>query len=515
MKSKKSRPSFTELSHLVPIHPFFFAIYPILGLLAVNVSQVYTRDISKSVLIALIAVTLIILAFRLLSRSWQLGGLLASLLVAWFFTYGHLYNLVKNLTLFGVVVGRHRYLLLVWTGLILSIAFWLIKRFRAHANLTFSLNLIAMILVCIPIAQVSLYHLRAQAALKASQLVPSQALISWTQQAPPPDIYYIVLDGYARSDTLQALEGIDNSEFIGRLQQMGFYVAACSQSNYTRTLLSLSSTFNLDYVQNLNPQLTPSQSTEWLYPYLKHSLVRQQLEQLGYQTIVFENPWESMVWDDADIVYRYGGSLLLSPFEYLILDTTVTRVYLDSQQARSNQIAHYANYVDTLYALDRLQDVPSIPGPKLVFAHLVVPHAPYVFGADGQYIDIQPYDTVNNLYTDEDHRRGYTSAVAYIDKRMLEILPRLIQSSKTPPIIILAGDHGTGPSSTVTQNLEAFYLPGSAPTFYSTITPVNIFRLLFDAYFNGNFGLLPDHSYFSAQGQYFNFQEIPNGCTAP
>ncbi|HEX9090963.1 MAG TPA: sulfatase-like hydrolase/transferase, partial [Anaerolineales bacterium] len=334
-------------------------------------------------------------------------------------------------------------------------------------------------------------------------------------KSPPPDIYFIILDGYGRSDAVENVEGVDNSAFLNNLQQLGFYVARCSQSNYTRTLLSLASAFNMEYVQALNTQLTPNQDTAWLVPYLKHSLVRQQLEQLGYKTIVFKNPWEAWVWDDAAIVYRSSGRGLLPPFEYLLLSTTVMRIYLDRQQAGINQLANYTNYEDTLYTLDQLQNVPKISGPKLVFVHLVIPHPPFVFGSDGEHIDIPPYDTVSNLYTDEDYRRGYTAAVAYIDKRMLEILPRLIQDSDTPPVIILAGDHGIGESDTVTQNLEAFYAPGVGSNFYAQITPVNIFRVVFDVYFNGNFSLLPDHSYFSAEGKYFNFKEIPNGCMAP
>ncbi len=515
MHTNPPRTSFKLLLQRIPFHPFLLASYPILSLLAVNIHEIYARDAIIPILVALGSTALAFVLLRVLFRNWQVAGMISSLLVIWFFTYGHLYNQIKSLSLFGVIVGRHRYLLLVWTVLIAVIAFWLARSFKVAPKLTFAFNIIAIFLICLPIAQISLSSLRTLLTPIAPPAATGQPIISWTNNSSPPDIYFIVLDGYGRSDALQTVEGIDNSAFLKDLRQLGFYVAQCSQSNYTRTLLSLTAIFNMQYIQAINPQLTPGQSTEWLYPYLKHNLVRQQLELLGYQTIVFENPWEGMVWDDADIVYRYGGSVLLSPFEYLLLNTTITRVYLDAQLAKSNQIAHYANYVDTLYALEQLQNVPSIPGAKFVFVHLVIPHAPYVFGEDGQYLNIQPYDTVNNLYTDEDHQRGYSAAVAFIDKRMLEILPRLIQSSKTPPIIILAGDHGTGDSSTVTQNLEAFYAPGSQSSFYDTITPVNIFRVVLDTYFNGSLGLLPDHSYFSAEGQYFNLQEIPNSCQAP
>lgn len=66
-----------------------------------------------------------------------------------------------------------------------------------------------------------------------------------------PDIYFIVLDGYGREDMLRQLFGIDNSEFVGYLEEKGFIVPEHSLSNYPKTALSIASTLNLDYVQNL------------------------------------------------------------------------------------------------------------------------------------------------------------------------------------------------------------------------------------------------------------------------
>lgn len=509
-----NRNAIKKLFSQIPVHPFFLAAYPIVSLLAINIKEIYMSDARKSILIALLSTAIVLGVLRVLRRSWQIAGLLTSLLVVWFFMYGHLYNQLEDISILGVQVVRHRYLLIVWSGIILTAAFWVLKKYRTNPNLTLALNVISALLICLPATQIGAFYLRNLFYPKTPAAVTDKPLISWTNNSRPPDIYYIVLDGYGRSDALEEVRGIDNTAFLDSLKHMGFYVAECSQSNYTFTLLSLTSTFNMEYIQTLNPQLTTDQDNSWLYPYLKHNIVRQQLEQLGYKTIVFKNPWERMVWDDAAIVYRSTGSSLLSPFEYLLLNTTVTRVYLDVPQAESHQI-YYTNYLDTLYALEQLQNVPSIPGPKLVFAHLIIPHPPFVFGPDGELIYIVPNDKWNNIYTAEDFERGFTAAVTYINKRMLEIIPKLIQASKTPPIIILAGDHGTGGSTTVTKNLEAFFVPGSQSIFYETITPVNIFRVVFDTYFNGSFGLLPDRSYFSPAGKYFNFQEIPNECGLP
>jgi hypothetical protein len=128
------------------------------------------------------------------------------------------------------------------------------------------------------------------------------------------------------------------------------------------------------HIDALESGIAPDQDSSWLLPYMKHNVVRQQLEGLGYQTIVFKNPHERFVWDDAGIVYESSGTGLLSPFEYLLLRTTAARAYLDLREAETRQLSDYTYYEDTLYALKQLPKVPDIPGPKFVFVHLIIPH---------------------------------------------------------------------------------------------------------------------------------------------
>jgi hypothetical protein len=77
---------------------------------------------------------------------------------------------------------------------------------------------------------------------------------------PPekPDIYYIILDGYARADVLSNLYGYDNSDFIKPLEQRGFNMASQSRSNYPRTLLSLASSLNMKYLEPVSEPLRES-----------------------------------------------------------------------------------------------------------------------------------------------------------------------------------------------------------------------------------------------------------------
>src|SRR3970282_1068515 len=66
-----------------------------------------------------------------------------------------------------------------------------------------------------------------------------------------PDIYYIILDGYARDDILRKFYQLDNRDFLDRLGELGFYVAGCAQSNYAQTQLSLASSLNFAYLDSL------------------------------------------------------------------------------------------------------------------------------------------------------------------------------------------------------------------------------------------------------------------------
>ncbi len=63
------------------------------------------------------------------------------------------------------------------------------------------------------------------------------ARINWRA----PAIYYIILDGYARSEVMRELFDFDNTAFLERLERKGFFVARGSNANYCQTPLSRSS----------------------------------------------------------------------------------------------------------------------------------------------------------------------------------------------------------------------------------------------------------------------------------
>jgi hypothetical protein len=95
------------------------------------------------------------------------------------------------------------------------------------------------------------------------------------------------------------------------------------------------------------------------------------------------------------------------------------------------------------------------------------------------------------------------------------VVREIIAISASPPVIIIQADHGydNASSSDRMKILNAYYHPGiDQSLLYPSLSPVNTFRLVFNEYFNGNYPLLPDKSFFSPYQDSLEFTEIPNSC---
>jgi hypothetical protein len=95
-----------------------------------------------------------------------------------------------------------------------------------------------------------------------------------------------------REDVLKEKFSLDNSPFLGELEKMGFYVADCSQSNYGFTNFSLASSLHMDYMDKISERyLEGKMDLMWLPELLRKNEVRQNLVQLGYTVVAFQNDY--------------------------------------------------------------------------------------------------------------------------------------------------------------------------------------------------------------------------------
>lgn len=505
------------------LYPFLFAVYPVLALLAYNIEEIKVQDALRSLLVSIVATWILYFLLSRWLKNPSKAALLTTLGLFLFYSYGQIYNLLKPVTWLGVALGRHRLLLPLWALAGIVVLGYVLRRKGSFSSLTQALNLIGVVLLLFPVSQMGLYAVRSLNASASGQpSVAAETGLRLPSDQPPPDIYYIILDAYARDDILQKQFGLDNQSFLQELEGLGFYVARCSQSNYAQTRLSLASSLNMDYLSALGEKFTPGNTTRvGITELVRHGRVRQALEQLGYASVAFETGFKGTQWEDADLYLSPGGNRLspfqffggLTSFEEMLIRTSAGLALLDSKSVAPDILQSNLNnpkrvHYDLIrFDLEELRNMPARPGPKLVFAHLVIPHPPYVFEPDGSFVD---YDKPDDP--------GYQDQIVFLNQTLVPILKQIIAASSTPPVIVVQADHGAilAPPGDRMKILNAYYLPGvSQGAVAPDISPANTFRLIFNQYFNGDYDLLENTAYFSVYNKPYEFTVIPddrNGC---
>jgi hypothetical protein len=338
-----------------------------------------------------------------------------------------------------------------------------------------------------------------------------------------PDIYYIILDGYGRADALQAIHDYDNSPFISQLKQRGFIVPSLSQANYPRTLLSLASSLNMQYLDDLSTGMEGSYVWWPMEENLQHAAVRSFLEGKGYQTVAFASGWDFTDIRDGDF-YMHPYAVMLRDFDKAFVQLTNLKL-LRNIDWLSISFPNYATHREMIrYAFETIPEVAKLPGPKFVFSHIVSPHPPFVFESDGLPVNpAYPFSMsyAQGLFGDSaSYRRSYLEQLAFVNQLTLKMIDGILANSKTPPVIIIQGDHGPG----IFMNyddlekaclyerysiLNAYYLPGTDPTGVpADISPVNTFRLIFDTYFGTGYTLLLEKRYYSSNLDFYQFEDV-------
>jgi len=78
------------------IHPFLFAIFPIIALFSVNVNSVFPKEIVFPLFLVIIVTFLIWIVLGFLLKSRIKSGFIVSISLILFFSYGHIYILLDE-----------------------------------------------------------------------------------------------------------------------------------------------------------------------------------------------------------------------------------------------------------------------------------------------------------------------------------------------------------------------------------------------------------------------------------
>jgi hypothetical protein len=510
------------------LHPFLFVLYLVCGVLAENPGEAQPADALRAgaTLLTATGLSFAIVAMR---RGAYAAGLLCSFTLVLLFSHAGLYGGWLGESA-GGVGGAGLYIALgLSLSLLVSFGVLLAKTRLSHAGawrvLSRGLDVVVGGLCVLVLAEVTLYQLSEDdgtAHLEASRAVDPIPLPAAAAQGPKPDIYYIVLDAYTRSDTLQAFYNGDNTGLLDFLGARGFEIADRSHSNYLSTKLVLPAVFNLDYLDALAARVGPaSQDVRPLRAATEHNRIVETLRGIGYRIVNINSGPDYVTIADPDAAYELAAGFLgFTEFEAALADMTPLPALFDRLDAGAAASPAGVHRRRVEYAIETLAKQADEPGPKFVIAHVFAPHDPIVFGRQGEMRSVSirlfhDYTAAQQQYL----MSAYRDEVHYLDGLLTDALERLLDGSENPPIVVLQGDHGLRLflARSVEQTclresfsiLNAVLLPGVDPgSVPATLSPVNTFRLILDTYFGTELGLLEDRAYFSHRFGLYDFVDV-------
>ena len=494
--------------------PLLFVLASMATFYAANAVEIRLADMLAPLglgILAAMAITALVFA---LVRKVSTAALWSSALTATFFYYGRIYSLVRPLhlkvKLGPIALGTNR---VIATVLVVSfVALVFVSRhqryveFMARTVAVLGLCLAAGALTSSVLAQSSLGQVAAKphtpAAAQESSTSPVTGRSSLGTDAPLPDIYYVVLDGYASSDSLKDFAGYDNTGFTGELERKGFSIAGDSRSNYSITFLSLAATLNMEYVNERAASIVGA-DRQPMYDLIANNRVKKTLKEHGYSYVHVASGWAGT--DEAPDADYFHKSQQKRP------STAMSRIMGDDSPVRRRRAT-----VKGAFAY--LENSTRIEGPKFVFAHILMPHGPYVFEADGSTAP----GTVSDMRTwNLNSIPPYVAQVQATNAMTLDFVDTLLRKRTRPTIIVIQADHGTlfpatgnlDPETTLHRRRHSilnamYYSEGQLEELYPSISSVNTFRVVLDKAIGADLPLLADRSYFSKYNTPYKFTDV-------
>lgn len=512
-----------------PIHPFLFTIYPILYFYQHNMHEVYPDVLIKPIIWSVLLTIVLFFTLRFFLKDLNKAALVASLVIFIFFTHGHIHNLIGEVRyrIFDFQFGVDKMLFSIWLVIIASAIFILIRNYiKSFKSINQAINTILTLLIIFSLGNVILLEYQTKRLFKSNAeiSVGPNSTETNNKESIKPDIYYLIFDRYPSNKTLKEFYGFDNSAFTKFLKSRGFYIAEKAMANYPRTLPSLASSLNLTF-------LTEKDSALEL---LRNHKVGNFLKSQGYKYIHIGS-WagSTTTIPIANINLksdeRYERYLNLDEFTLKLIQTTALNPILHQifpQEAMLDFKFQHRNRAYTQFKHIK-EVVNSYESPKFVFAHILLPHDPYVF--DEKCESVKPT---------QDELKALLKQIGCTNILIEDAVTEILNKSATPPIVILQADEGPMSDHGDIKNnikypfkerqsykdadirsiqergqiLNSIYLPDTKmhKLLYPEISPVNTFRIIFNNYFGAKYDLLPDKTFVFQEAGFLYEYDIKN-----
>lgn len=434
-------------------------------------------------------------------RSMTRAGVLLCALLIIFYFFHLLYDGLSDSPL--SFLAQYTILLPLIFGGLLVLIIYLHRRKKTFHSFYYFSNLAFLLLLAGGLVQFIFLTINKPAA-RHDQADPSKTLAKSYQPCDTctmPDIYFILLDGYTNSKTLQQEFDYDNSAIESKLKQLGFVIPSRSRSNYNFTHMSLGSELNLNYLAHLD-----NSHRFYTIDFLQANYTISQnelcdiLKKQGYAINNYS------IFDLKDAPVKISPYLTELTWRSVLGQTFFNKLRRDIgwHLARFFPKDHLpaARKRKAETDLKRMQEtfngVVNVAkqrsgAPQFTYAHFLLPHETYYFDSTGKRLDL--HYTAQTLV----NKKDYINQLVYTNKFVLApLIDSIFSHAKKPFTIVIQGDHGYRNYSAEKVMLEfenfsaVYFSDHQYGPAYDSLSSVNTFRLLLNKHFGQQLPLLKD-----------------------
>jgi len=507
-------------------HPFLIAFFPIIAVYSVNIGLIQLEQFIFPTLIIVGGAFLFFLCLKYVLKNAKKAALIVTLAFIIFFSFGHVYNMLNQVSIGDTDLGSNRILLPIFVISFGIGSFLIIRTKRALDNATSIVNTISVVFITVIVAMVGIEAFGCDECLIqqtyslgifSDEIMDSPFYFedhsfSVSESDSLPNVYYIILDGYPRNDVLKKHLNFDNNEFINFLKQRGFYVAENSHSNYSLSSTSISSTMNMNYINFLADELgEDSRSYDPLlgkdFGLYADNQVIKNFKSMGYKVAKIGSvPMYLHEMPLVDLSLCYKSIHLMDNRLFDTVGRTSMIGYL---------IERWSEDMQRQIILCAFEELPKISSyyeePVFVWSHIMIPHFPLIFGADGE--PITPGSSLlvmnNPELTDSSWniKQQFLQQLQFANKKSIKLIDKILEKEEQS-IIIIQSDHGSGFDTNLQDptdddvvqklsNLSAIYFPDEKhrEILVDDPTNVNTFRVVFNSQFGSDYEMLEDRIY--------------------
>ena len=447
------------------LFPFLLAFFPSWILILKNYDEVIFQDILISLAIISISVIVWIVITKIIKNENK-AALITGVGVGFFFYFGYVQDALDGIMIFNIPINKTSILLIISILIFIISTIYFVKSRKSFESTIKIANVITITLILVVALQF---------------VIPGA-------YAEKPNVYHIILDEYTDNEILMKKFGYNNEKFLEFLNKNGFYMTDKSFSTFGSTPNELNSILNMDYPIKKG----------WVsdaYQDLKTNKVMSTFSDQNYSVIETNSAMRWKDFSDVDTHLCYDVDFINSEFLDQVLRKSIIRYFMEQHQTDTRRDIVRCTF-------NELSEIAlQSNGPTYVFAHLYVPHPPFIFGPNGENVT-PDHSEISGLQSWE-NPQGYLNQLIYATSEISVVITNIVENDPNA-IIILQGDTGTstGTDGTTTTMKDIYQIHSilyavripDVNNFENAI-PVNTYRIIFNNYFDMNYEYLEHRIY--------------------